>query len=92
MLEQLNAEPELIDRVCWLIAYHHTYSDINSMDYQILVESDFFVNAYEDDMSQDAMQSIVKKVFNTKSTMMCRRKQYAKPHIRFCALLRLRKQ
>lgn len=67
LLEQLNAEPELIDRVCWLIAHHHTYTDINGMDYQILVEADFIVNAYEDSMSQDAMQSVVKNVFKTKS-------------------------
>lgn len=67
LLEQLNAEPELIERVCWLIAHHHTYTDINGIDYQILVEADFIVNAYEDNMSQDAIQSVVKKVFKTKS-------------------------
>lgn len=66
LLKQLNAEPELIERVCWLIAHHHTYTDINGMDYQILVEADFIVNAYEDNMSQDAIQSVVKKVFKTK--------------------------
>jgi HD superfamily phosphodiesterase len=67
LLEQLHAEPELIERVCWLIAHHHTYDDINGMDYQILVEADFIVNAHEDHMSNDAMQSVVKRVFKTKS-------------------------
>jgi HD superfamily phosphodiesterase len=67
LLEQLKAELELIDRVCWLIAHHHTYTDINDEDYQILVEADFIVNACEDNMSHDAMQSVVNKVFKTKS-------------------------
>lgn len=67
LLEQLNAAPELIERVCWLIAHHHTYDDIKGMDYQILVEADFIVNAHEDHMSKDSMQSVVKSVFKTKS-------------------------
>jgi HD superfamily phosphodiesterase len=29
------------ERICWLIAHHHTYNNINAIDYQILVEADF---------------------------------------------------
>jgi hemoglobin-like flavoprotein len=63
----LGAERGMIARVCWLIAHHHTYADIQGEDYQILVEADFLVNAYEDCMSQDAIESVRNKLFRTKT-------------------------
>ena len=33
--------PELIDRVCFLIAHHHTYEGVDGPDWQILLEADF---------------------------------------------------
>ncbi len=54
-----------IDRVCFLIAHHHTYTDIDAPDYQILLEADFLVNAYEDDLSAAAIHSFRSKVFRT---------------------------
>ena len=44
LLAELGIESGVIDRVCWLIAHHHTYTDIQGIDYQILVEADFLVN------------------------------------------------
>ncbi|MCQ2137045.1 MAG: HD domain-containing protein, partial [Bacteroidales bacterium] len=38
----------LIDRICWLVAHHHTYHASDALDYQILIEADFLVNLYED--------------------------------------------
>jgi hypothetical protein len=67
MLEDLHFDPELIDRVCWLIAHHHTYDDIQGIDYQILVEADFLVNAYEDNLSEDAIIKVREKLFKTAS-------------------------
>nr|WP_207751240.1 HD domain-containing protein [Anaeromonas frigoriresistens] len=65
LLEDMEYDPELIERVCWLIAHHHTYDNIEGMDYQILVEADFLVNAYENNMSKDQMRNIYKKIFKT---------------------------
>lgn len=48
LLEKAEYAPEAIERICWLIAHHHTYADIEGADYQILVEADFLVNIYED--------------------------------------------
>ena len=31
---------EQVERICYLIAHHHTYTDIQGIDYQILVEAD----------------------------------------------------
>lgn len=67
LLGALGADSALIERVCWLIAHHHTYTDIQGADYQILVEADFLVNAYEDGMSKDAVLSVRNKLFRTKT-------------------------
>lgn len=56
-----------IDRVCYLIAHHHTYDVVDGVDYQILLEADFLVNAYEDQLSPEAIRSFRDKVFRTKS-------------------------
>lgn len=70
MLEKLGYERALIERVCYLIAHHHTYHDINGLDYQILVEADFLVNIYEDQMTINAIQSVEKKIFRTKTGLI----------------------
>ena len=67
LLRGLGADENLIARVCFLIAHHHTYKDIEGMDYQILVEADFLVNAYEDAMSADAIRAFRRKVFRTET-------------------------
>jgi sugar fermentation stimulation protein len=36
LLCHLGVTPQIIDRVCWLIARHHTYKDITGTDYQIM--------------------------------------------------------
>ena len=47
MLTGLGFDAAVIDRVCYLIAHHHTYTNMDGLDYQILVEADFLVNIYE---------------------------------------------
>jgi hypothetical protein len=66
LLAELGYGRPVIDRVCWLIAHHHTYNDIQGNDYQILVEADFLVNAFEDNLSADSIRSIRNKIFKTK--------------------------
>jgi uncharacterized protein len=58
---------EQIARVCWLVGHHHTYSHIDGMDYQILVEADFLVNIYEDKIEKSAVATVRQKIFKTKS-------------------------
>lgn len=65
LLAELGIESSVIDRVCWLIAHHHTYTDIKDIDYQILVEADFLVNADEDNMSPETILKIKNKTFRT---------------------------
>lgn len=56
-----------IKRIKYLIAHHHTYGDIQELDYQILVEADFLVNLYEDASSMSAIRNVLKNIFRTKS-------------------------
>lgn len=67
MLEELGANGEEIQRITYLIAHHHTYNKIDGKDYQILVEADFLVNGYEDDMKKPALKSVYEKIFRTES-------------------------
>ena len=67
ILNELAYPPAFIDRVCWLIAHHHTYSDVDGMDYQLLLEADFLVNAFEDALSAEAIRSFRGKVFRSRS-------------------------
>ncbi len=65
MLSELGYEKNLIDRVCYLVGHHHTYTDIDGIDYQILVEADFLVNIYEGNMQAEAIQSVFNNIFKT---------------------------
>ena len=40
LLEKLGFDKDVSDRVQYLIAHHHTYDNIDGIDYQILVEAD----------------------------------------------------
>lgn len=65
LLKSLDFEKSVIDRVCYLVGHHHTYDNIDAIDYQILVEADFLVNLFEENSSIDAIQSVKTKIFKT---------------------------
>lgn len=67
LLERLGYKQEVIDRVCYLVGHHHTYTNIDGVDYQILVEADFLVNLYEDAVSLDAVRKAYENIFQTES-------------------------
>ncbi|GIM28604.1 HD family phosphohydrolase [Clostridium polyendosporum] len=66
ILNFLQVDRNIIERVCFLIGNHHTYSKIDGIDFQILVEADFLVNIYEDNLSAKEISSIREKIFITK--------------------------
>ena len=55
------------ERVCWLIAHHHTYDNIDGLDYRILLEADFLVNAFEDNLEKESIRHFRDKVFETET-------------------------
>lgn len=52
LLKQLGFGNEVSKRVQYLIAHHHTYDQVDGIDYQILIEADFLVNLLEDGLSK----------------------------------------
>ena len=53
------------DRICWLIAHHHTYTGVSSADHRILLEADFLVNSFEDNLSTKAIMAFRENVFRS---------------------------
>jgi uncharacterized protein len=67
LLTECGATAEQVERICFLIAHHNTYSHIDSPDYQILVEADFLVNIYEDAIPSDEVATIRRRIFRTET-------------------------
>lgn len=67
MMKELGFEQDVIARVSYLVGHHHTYTNIDGLDYQILVEADFLVNYYEDHMEKETIEKSVEKIFRTKT-------------------------
>ena len=67
ILTEFDFDREFVERVKFLIGHHHTYDNIQGMDYQILVEADFIVNIYEDNMQKEAIENVINKIFVTKA-------------------------
>lgn len=55
LFDGLPVECSDVERISWLVAHHHTYTNIDGPDHQILLEADFLVNAGES--SYHAQQS-----------------------------------
>lgn len=72
MLTALGFEHDVIQRVMYLVGHHHTYTNIDGMDYQILVEADFLVNLFENGNSPESIRSAKERIFRTKTgTALC---------------------
>lgn len=67
MLEELGYTPEETERICWLIGHHHTYGLEGGLDYQILLEADFLVNAYEEPFSRETIAAGGERFFRTQA-------------------------
>lgn len=65
ILENHGIEGDIVERVCFLIGNHHSYAKIDGLDFQIIVEADFLVNIFEDQLERTAVESIGKKYFKT---------------------------
>jgi hypothetical protein len=65
ILKKFNFDDKFIGRVSFLVGSHHSYMKIDGIDFQILVEADFLVNIYEDDMGKDKILKIRDNIFKT---------------------------
>ncbi len=73
LLVGLGWPPEDVARISYLVGHHHTYLNIDGLDYQILVEADFLVNLYEDALPPEAQCQAYETVFRTEAgKKLCR--------------------
>lgn len=73
LLARLDWPETDIRRISFLVGHHHTYTDIDELDYQILVEADFLVNLYEDALPPEAQRHAYETIFKTESgKKLCR--------------------
>jgi len=67
LLKNLNLENDILERVLFLIGHHHSYKAIDGIDFQILVEADFLVNIFEDEIDKSDCEKIKGNIFKTKT-------------------------
>ena len=65
--EGMPVERRMAERISWLVAHHHTYTNVEGLDYRILLETDFLVNAGEGGLSRAAIETMRQNVFRTKA-------------------------
>ena len=62
---ELSAEQ--IGRIAFLVGRHHTYTDVDGLDYQILLEADYIANASENGCSEKNVRNFIEKIMRTAS-------------------------
>lgn len=67
MLLSLGFEKDVVERVCFLISKHHTYSGVEGIDYRILLEADFLVNLYEFGLENRAIYAAKENIMKTET-------------------------
>ena len=72
-LHDTGLTPAQVDRVAYLVSHHHTLTDIDGIDYQILIEADYIVNAAESEYSKENIKRFINKVMQTNSGSMLAR-------------------
>ena len=55
--EEMPVSEQKVERIIWLVTHHHTYTNIDGIDYQILIEADFLVNASESNFSKVSIEN-----------------------------------
>ena len=60
-----EADEAFVGRVCYLIGHHHTYTGVTGMDYQLLIEADFLVNAFEEGLPLDNIKNVREQIFKS---------------------------
>ena len=56
-----------IARIAYLVGHHHTYEGVDGLDYQILLEADYLVNADESGYSRENILHMRDTIFQTKT-------------------------
>ena len=66
MLPALGFPQDVTERVCFLIGHHHTYQDVEGIDWRILLEADYLVNMIEGNHPDAAIDQARDTFFETR--------------------------
>ncbi len=56
-----------LERVKYLVGHHHTFTNIDGIDYQILVEADYIANASENGYDAASIEQFLRRVVRTEA-------------------------
>lgn len=56
-----------LQRVAFLVGHHHTFTGVDGMDYQILLEADYLANASENGYSKENVENFTTRIMRTES-------------------------
>ena len=62
LLSEIGVENYMVERICYLIGHHHTYTNVDGMDYQILIEA--IESAYESIFKTESGKKIFRDMFD----------------------------
>lgn len=64
-LKESGLPDEITERVIFLVGHHHTLQNVDGIDYQILLEADYLVNADESGYDRSNIQNTMDCIFKT---------------------------
>lgn len=62
-----DLEEDILERVVFLVGHHHTLDCVDGIDYQILLEADYLVNANEGGSSREQISATLETLFRTET-------------------------
>lgn len=66
-LKDAGLPEKTVDRIVFLVGHHHSLQNIDGIDYQILIEADYLVNADEAGYSKANIQNALANIFKTET-------------------------
>ena len=69
-MEELGYDERYIERICYIIGHNHTYTAIDNIDFQIVVEANLIANYYDENLPKENILYSYDKVFKTDTGKM----------------------
>ncbi|MCK5094071.1 MAG: HD domain-containing protein [Spirochaetes bacterium] len=69
LMAGIDVRPDILERVCYIVGYHHTIEKVDGMDFQIIWEADFLVNIEEKNITleKSSYQKAIEENFKTET-------------------------
>lgn len=64
---EFNLPSDILERIIYIVSHHHTYENIDGIDYQIIIEADYLVNAAESSYSKENIKYFYENIAKTAS-------------------------